>query len=258
MTIAPQLGPAFPVVIPIGGPKNHLAEPGQEQMPAPGSTNPEGGSGAPTSTGPVQGLAEAAMWKAMGDVVVARLTGQSARAAATSMLQTRLRTSFAELDDGLPPYGPGLGMGAAPPPGPDGYGKGGTYALTPANGWAPGGRAMWDAPSISRMWMGAEPPAGFTPITLGGMWTALPGGDGGVGLVGGGRTPFVIGLYSNFQYYSSVLPPGSKGKAALVGLAAAAHPHRPRRHSAPPRCCRSHKPQRFVRLRAHALGSTFL
>mmetsp|Transcript_49324 Transcript_49324/g.86867 ORF Transcript_49324/g.86867 Transcript_49324/m.86867 type:complete len:257 (-) Transcript_49324:25-795(-) len=256
MTISPQLGPAFPVVIPIGGPKNHMAEPGQEQMPSPGSANPatgeQGGSG-----GPVQGLAEAAMWKAMGDVVVARLTGQSPRAASTSMYQVRLKTSFAALDDGLPPCGAGLGMGAAPPPAflgvPDG-----TFALTPASSYSPGAQMVVDGPQIARLWMGAEPPAGFTPIALAGYLSALPGGDGGVFMGAGGHVENVIGKFSNFVYYAGIVPPGSKSDAVLAGLTAAPHVTRPRSHSAPNGGCRRETKKRWARLRAHAVGSTFL
>ncbi|CAE6924906.1 unnamed protein product [Symbiodinium natans] len=111
-----DVGPAFPVVIPVGraGTVEELAAPSTSAA-----------SDSAHESGPE---AEAAMWKALGDVVTTRLKlaadqlskGPSSPAAPPFMSSSA-----------LPPVGPGLGMGALPSVPVSGAGPGPWGALPP-------------------------------------------------------------------------------------------------------------------------------
>eukprot|EP00434_Breviolum_minutum_P031873 symbB.v1.2.028188.t1/scaffold2964.1/size66406/6 len=93
-----DVGPAFPVVIPVG----RAGTPAATATTVTTEATSDSGEGAE---------AEAAMWKALGDVVTTRL-----RLAADRISQGAPQPSAPPFTStsGLPPIGPGLGMGALP------------------------------------------------------------------------------------------------------------------------------------------------
>ncbi|CAE7638468.1 unnamed protein product [Symbiodinium pilosum] len=108
-----EVGPAFPVVIPVG------RAGAVEEAGAPLPSDPTADSGPE---------AEAAMWKALGDVVTTRL-----KLAADRLSKGPSSPPAPPFMSGsaLPPVGPGLGMGALPPVPVSGAGPGPWGALPP-------------------------------------------------------------------------------------------------------------------------------
>eukprot|EP00427_Karlodinium_veneficum_P023216 CAMPEP_0169106590 /NCGR_PEP_ID=MMETSP1015-20121227/24421_1 /TAXON_ID=342587 /ORGANISM="Karlodinium micrum, Strain CCMP2283" /LENGTH=200 /DNA_ID=CAMNT_0009168047 /DNA_START=88 /DNA_END=686 /DNA_ORIENTATION=- len=161
MTLIPELGPAFPVVIPIGAPKNHNAE----QLGVSESV-PTASSGGGSERGVPIGYGEPSMWKALSDVIVARLENSPGKA---THFYAPPKTSFMwdfRTQAPLPPAGPGLGMGAAPPPG-----------LAQIIRQPPHAAAYVSGPSVRAV---STPPPGLgTPVALGAWASAAPNGDGG-------------------------------------------------------------------------------
>eukprot|EP00439_Symbiodinium_sp_Y106_P043739 s106_g5.t1 len=111
-------GPAFPVVIPVG-----RAGSIEEATVPSNAANDSGSSG-----GPAGPEAEAAMWKALGDVVTTRL-----KLAADTLSKGPVSAPAPPFtsSSALPPVGPGLGMGALPPVPVSGAGPGPWGALPP-------------------------------------------------------------------------------------------------------------------------------
>ncbi|CAK9113725.1 unnamed protein product [Durusdinium trenchii] len=96
-----DVGPAFPVVIPVGRAGTAV----EEAVDAATTTTPAKVS----EEGPE---AEAAMWKALGDVVTTRLRLAADRVSKGPPQPAAPPFTSASA---LPPVGPGLGMGALPP-----------------------------------------------------------------------------------------------------------------------------------------------
>eukprot|EP00439_Symbiodinium_sp_Y106_P046041 s106_g5.t2 len=113
-----DVGPAFPVVIPVG-----RAGSIEEATVPSNAANDSGSSG-----GPAGPEAEAAMWKALGDVVTTRL-----KLAADTLSKGPVSAPAPPFtsSSALPPVGPGLGMGALPPVPVSGAGPGPWGALPP-------------------------------------------------------------------------------------------------------------------------------
>lgn len=104
----PQPNPMYPVVIPIGVGAGGGAS-GSKAVPVDATAAQE----------LARGEAEAAMWRALGDVVRTKL--QTASRHQDMVTQAELAaasgTLFPRATQGLPAAGPGLGMGALPPEG---------------------------------------------------------------------------------------------------------------------------------------------
>mmetsp|Transcript_4004 Transcript_4004/g.8136 ORF Transcript_4004/g.8136 Transcript_4004/m.8136 type:complete len:247 (-) Transcript_4004:139-879(-) len=149
--LVPDVGPAFPVVLPVGKPRGagaaallaaaeapgaptreeddavkDLAEAGAradagEAGEAPAERPGEGGEKAgedaekppPREKGEE---AEAAMWKALSEILRTRMHLQARAAERPPVAGLNVSLVPVTAADGLPPAGPGLGMGALPPP----------------------------------------------------------------------------------------------------------------------------------------------
>uniref|UniRef100_A0A7S4UE14 Uncharacterized protein n=1 Tax=Alexandrium monilatum TaxID=311494 RepID=A0A7S4UE14_9DINO len=194
--LVPDVGPAFPVVLPIGGGRTRgagaaalggvLGTPGGptreeeeavKELAEAGARADAAGAGEPWPERPGAGVgveaekpqkdedgeAEAAMWKALADILRTRMTLQARAAEQPPVAGLNVALIPVTATEGMPPAGPGFGFGALPPPALPGAGL-------------PLARSGWASVASSG-------DMGLPPLTspYGGFWGERDGGVQGLG-----------------------------------------------------------------------------
>lgn len=173
----PGLGPAFPVVIPVGKPGGSSSG-GAAAAASQGAAADGGGGGG--SDG-----AEAAMWKALASVINTRLTAKPSPNAAFVAAPSPRAGRSRVVASGLPTVGPGYGMGALPRTGM-GAGLGLPLAGSGSQAWyvsAAQGGDLGRPPAFQGGYSG-----GFRPV-LGGFRPSLTGSSVSEAMIVAARAP---------------------------------------------------------------------